>query len=180
VAWSVPLTATPSSILTYVQWNASVRDNLLETAPAKATTAGRIFVATGTNTIAERAVLGAAVDPTENTTSGTYTNLATSGPAVTLTTGIRALVVVGARIGVTPASESVLASFEVTGASAVAAADNVAIWLNTQSANDVVSASRVSVIASLTAGSNTFTMKYRTTGGATGGFGHRHLAVMGL
>ena len=56
MAWTTPLTAVSNTALTAAQWNASVRDNLLMTAPALATTTGRHFVSTGANTIAERAI----------------------------------------------------------------------------------------------------------------------------
>jgi len=39
MAWFTPLAGVSTATLTAAQWNASVRDNLLETAPAKATSA---------------------------------------------------------------------------------------------------------------------------------------------
>ena len=69
MVWSTPLTAVANTPLTAAQWNASVRDNFNETAPAKATVGGRIFASTGPNTIAEREVLADVVETAETTTS---------------------------------------------------------------------------------------------------------------
>ena len=54
MAWTAPMTAVANAVFTAAQFNTHVRDNLLETAPAKATTTGGYFVATGTNTIVQR------------------------------------------------------------------------------------------------------------------------------
>ncbi|GII42264.1 hypothetical protein [Planotetraspora phitsanulokensis] len=47
MAWSAPMTAVANSIFTTAAFNQYVRDNLLETAPAKATTGSRLIVTTG-------------------------------------------------------------------------------------------------------------------------------------
>lgn len=52
MAWTAPGTAVGNTLLTAAFWNTHVRDNMLETAPAKATQAGQIFHATGPNVIA--------------------------------------------------------------------------------------------------------------------------------
>src|SRR5690606_12967068 len=44
MAWSAPMTAVSGSVFTAAQFNQFVRDNLNETAPARATTAGAHFV----------------------------------------------------------------------------------------------------------------------------------------
>lgn len=178
MAWSTPLTATASTVLTAAQWNASVRDNLLETAPAKATTAGYHFVANGTNTIVERGILGATVDTVESTSSTTYTNLATTGPSVTLTTGTKALVWIASRNLNTTGGTPALASFEISGATTQAASDNRACYVDL-AASEIVRTSAQTLMTGLTAGSNTFRMMYRA-GGGTGGFAYRHIVVMGL
>src|SRR5690242_20536503 len=98
MAWSSPLTAVTNAALTAAQWNASVRDNLLETAPAKATTPASFFAATGANTIAERIPAQTVTPASETTTSTSYTNLTTTGPTVALTTGTKAFVFIGAQL----------------------------------------------------------------------------------
>ena len=54
MAWSAPMTAVANTVFTAAQFNQHVRDNLNETAPAKATASGGYFVATGVNAIAQR------------------------------------------------------------------------------------------------------------------------------
>jgi hypothetical protein len=95
----------------------------------------------------------------QSTTSTSYTDLATSGPAVTLTTGTKALVIVTARVA-NDANVKSYASYAVSGSSTIAASDAVAmIWQVVGGRyNRWSSASRLST---LTAGSNTFTMKYK-------------------
>jgi len=56
MAWTAPKTWTTGSIVTASDLNTYVRDDFLETVPAKVTTAGDIVVATGANTIKRVAV----------------------------------------------------------------------------------------------------------------------------
>ncbi len=49
--WTAPRTWTTGEIVTAAMMNTHVRDNLLETAPAKAVAAGDLFYATGMNAI---------------------------------------------------------------------------------------------------------------------------------
>lgn len=175
MAWSTPLTAVASTALTAAQWNASVRDNLLTTAPALATTAGSIFAVTGTNAIAQRTPNAATVGTSQTTTSTSYTNLATVGPAVTVTTGTSALVLWGCEMSNSTTGISVAMGFAVSGASSVAATDaNCQKW--TATANYPLQASRV-VLQSLVAGSNTFTGQYRVDAN-TGTFSQRTINVI--
>lgn len=92
MAWTAPMTAAERAVWTSAQWNAHVRDNLLETMPAKATTEGSYFVSTAANAIAERVLGGNVVTTSETCTDTDYGDLATVGPAVTSTTGSEALV----------------------------------------------------------------------------------------
>jgi hypothetical protein len=80
MAWSAPMTAVANATFTSAQFNQYVRDNLLECAPAKATTPGRLIVTTGPNAITERVVTQASISTSETTTSTSYTDLATTGP----------------------------------------------------------------------------------------------------
>lgn len=59
MAWTAPRTWTTGEVVTASHMNTHVRDNLLETAPAKATTAGDLFVGTGANAL-KRLGIGAA------------------------------------------------------------------------------------------------------------------------
>ena len=55
MAWTAPATVITGDLLTAALWNAQVRDDMLETAPAKATAAGDTFYATAANALARLA-----------------------------------------------------------------------------------------------------------------------------
>jgi hypothetical protein len=117
----------------------------------------------------------AEVTTQQETTSTTYTDLVTSGPAVTITTGTKALVIVGAsQEGGDPNSPSM--SFAVSGASTVAANDKWAWQTRDNNANN---GSKAYLLTGLTAGSNTFTAKYKTSGG-TSYFRNRNIIVIDM
>lgn len=178
MAWSTPLTAISNSTLTASQWNLSVRDNLLETAVAKATAAGQIFVSTAANALAARVPTGTAVNVSESTTSTTYTDLTTPGPTVSgLTTGTQALVVVSAKMQQNTASVNDYMAYAVSGATTIAATDQNALLLQFAGTTTTIRASSVFLQTGLTAGSNTFTSKYRVSGG-TGTYDNRSMAVI--
>lgn len=175
------MTAVANSIFTAAQFNQYVRDNLNETAPAKAVNAGGYFVATGVNAIAERTAGGDFVNASETTASTSYTDLATPGPAITKTTGTSAFVAVYGLVSIDTAGVSALMSFDVTGATAVTATDTRAVSFQPGSVTAARSlrASAVTLLDGLTPGSNIFTAKYRVTGG-TGTFNNRRIAVLPL
>lgn len=179
MAWSSPMTFVANTVLTAAQLNAHLRDNMLETAPAKATTAGRIFVATGANAIAERAILDNAVATSQTTTSTSYTDLATSGPAQTVTTGAQALVIWHSFITNSGSGNVGHVSVAVSGATTTAASDTWALSYESSAASDGIAVATVHLFTSLTPGSNTFTLKYRVTAG-TGTFSSRDIVVVGL
>lgn len=122
-----------------------------------------------------RQVASANVATSQNTTSTTYTDLATAGPAVTLTTGTEALVIISNTSYNATANYSLM-TFAISGASTVAASDTNAIRM--YGAGDT-SICRTIKITGLTAGSNTFTAKYRA-GASTAVFYNRDITVMGL
>lgn len=173
------MTAVANTIFTAAQFNTHVRDNLNETAPAKATTSGGIFVATGTNTIAERLPNGQFIGTAETTTSTSFTDLATVGPSVTLTTGSRAFVFIRAGMENSGANAGSHMSFEISGATSEVATLNRAITIA-----GIAAASRARIgagifVGSLVAGSNTFTAKYSVAAN-TGTFVSRELSVIPL
>ncbi len=175
MAWTAPVTWVAQA-LTAALLNQQLRDNLNETAPGKATTAGTFFVATGANAIAERSPTRTIVDTKETTTSGTFTDLATAGPAVTVTTGTAVLVIVTARLfNNTDTGQSVM-SYAISGATTVAATNNFSIAFTANAADAFIQVSGVWVHAGLTAGTNIFTAKYAATN--TGSFEFRQVAVI--
>lgn len=179
MAWTAPMTAVAGNAFTAAQFNTHVRDNLLETAPAKATTANGFFVATGANAIVQRLPAGARVDTDETRSSTTYGDLATIGPAVTVTTGTKALVLITAQLINDTAAGHALASFEVSGATSVAAGDGNSVTFEQPpaTAGQSVTCARARLI-NLTPGSNTFTMKYRALVAGTASFSRREIVVI--
>ena len=178
MAWSAPMTAVANTIFSAAQFNQYVRDNLNETAPAKATSAGSYFAADGVNSIAERALTGANILTIETTMSTTFADLATFGPSVTVDTGPYALVLTHCQVENSGAG-SAYAGVEVSGASSIAPALNRSINIF-NSANTRIGAGTSVLYAGgivLTPGSNTFTMKYLVSSG-TGTFGDRRIIVV--
>lgn len=177
MAWTAPMTAVTNAVFTASEFNTHVRDNLLETAPGKASAEGQYFVATAANAVAPRTSVTAYVQASQTTSSTSYTNLSTVGPTVTATTGTRALVLITCDISNTDDAYSV-ASFEVTGATTVAANDDNAIhYRDSASAAHSVRSTSHTLLTSLNPGSHTFTMKYKVLSG-TGHFGRRRITVV--
>jgi hypothetical protein len=180
MAWTAPMTAASGTVWTAAQYNTHIRDNLLETMPAKATAANRIFASTGPNAIAERVPSSASVATSQTTTSTSYTNLATVGPAVTVTTGTKAIAFGQAYMENNTTNVASAFSIAVSGATTLAASD-------VGCARSVVTGSTQSnhwgfahMFDTLNAGSNTFTMQYKVTAASTGTFANRELIVIPL
>lgn len=181
MAWTVPLTAVSNATLTAAQWNASVRDNLLMTAPAVTTGAGVIIVGSGANQVSQRLVTSDTIDTSETTTQTAYGDIpsGTVGPQVTLTTGPIALVLYAAQINNSVTGGASFVSWQITGASPTSPDDSKAISLDAAANFQDVRGSDVRRATGLTPGSNTFKLVYRVSAN-TGTFQRRHLCVMGL
>lgn len=180
MAWTAPMTAVANTALTAAQWNTHVRDNFLETAPAKATATGQIFVATGSNAVAARTPSGATVATSQSTTSTAYTDLTTVGPAVTVTTGTKAIVCISSTLMNSGTAFFSAASYAVSGATTIAASD---AWMIRLDGHSITSPSRwgsVHFQSSLNPGSNTFTMKYLAESTSSATFANRHITVIPL
>jgi hypothetical protein len=99
----------------------------------------------------------AVVATQQQTTSTSYTDLGTVGPAVTLETGA------AAKVTVTAASNTTaFMGFAISGATTRAATDTDALRVDSGSTSR---ASMTTLVTGLTPGSNTFTAKYRVIGG---------------
>lgn len=129
------------------------------------------------------AVGSASVLTVETTTSTSYTDLATAGPSVTVTTGTDALVTISAILGQgADAGQTIHAGVAVSGASTIAASDSYSLFLNGDdftSASGNVSLSTTFKLTGLTPGSNTFTMKYKCSS-STARFENRHITVFAI
>lgn len=179
MAWSTPLTAVSNAALTAAQWNASVRDNLLETVPAKATAAGQIFASTGANTVAARVPTTATVDTSQTTTTtGAFGDLATVGPTVAgLVTGAQALIGISAQIENAVGAGGGQMGVAISGATTVAASADRSLR-SISAANGERNRMSTVYMQALTAGANTFTAKYTTPTGGTAAFQYRQLFVL--
>jgi hypothetical protein len=175
------MTAVANTAFTAAQFNLHVRDNLNETAPAKASAAGRLIVTTGANSIAERLVDGNNVFTSETTGTTSYTDLATVGPSVPgAPTGDRAIVFITAEMSNNTLGSSCFAGVDVSGASTIAANDTACLKYESSAANDRIRATAaVHFDGSLTPGTHTFTLKYKVDGG-TGTFLNRNICVIAL
>jgi hypothetical protein len=179
MAWTAPMTAVENAIFTSTQFNTYVRDNMLVQAPALATTSGQYPVGVGANSIAMRTPSSALVATPQTTTSATYTNLATTGPAVTATTSTCALVLFFAVQSVSVTNNATSTNVWVSGATTISPSDdNQATYLNGVTATNTIGIGGWAYFNTLTPGSNTFTLKYRVNGGATGTFSNRRITVL--
>ena len=130
---------------------------------------------------AAQAFTTALVATSQSTTSTTYADLATVGPSVSVTTGTFAIVFFTATAwqNSASASDSILMSIAVSGATTIAAADATA--MRDTDVSGLSFARRYGnfvTFTTLTPGVNTFTAKYRTSNAANAAnFGDRRIAV---
>ena len=118
------------------------------------------------------------------TTSASFTSSLSgtpgTNPSVTIATGTTALVLL--RCGYMQCSlgsgNLAFMGFAVSGATTLAASDERTIGVVNNVTNIGVGASLI--VTGLTAGSNTFTLNYRSSGGATGSFQRREIIVQGI
>lgn len=121
----------------------------------------------------------AAVLAGEATASSTYVDLTTPGPAASIVTGTTALVTVSSRFLPGSVGFIGLMSFAVSGASTIAAGDVNSLFMPGFSNTNSADLCRQLVATGLTPGLNTFTAKYRASGGSCT-FTNRVLSVQAL
>ena len=110
-----------------------------------------------------------------NNPAGTaYAASAGTDPTVTITTGTKALIIVQARFFTTNVN---FVSFDVSGATTIAAADSGSASVAFGSSS---MGTAVTYLDNLTAGSNTFTMKYKCNVTASGSYDLRRITVVVL
>ena len=177
MAWTAPVTWVGGQIPTAAVLNAQLRDNLLETMPAKATTGGQFFVGNGLNSITTRVPDAKFQDASNTTTSTSYTDLAASGPAVTVTHGQYAVVFWVVTLENTVDNNQTWMSWALSGSNTRAASDNYAIHQDGIPANNAWRIGAITILNDLTPGTTTFTAKYRV-GGGTGTFDDRLIGVI--
>lgn len=182
MAWTAPMTAVSNTAFTAAQFNTHVRDNLLETAPAKATSGfsnGSIPVKSGTNQITFRTPQQQQILTEQSTSSTSYTNLTSTGPTVTVTTGSMAFVSWHCSLRNNSTNSSYM-SVGVTGATTDAANDDRSIRHRDGTGSSGEEMMGIGFLfTSLNPGTNTFQAKYRVIGG-TGTFRNRRISVIPL
>lgn len=177
MAWTSPPTVVARDIVTAALWNTSVRDNLNECAIAKAGTSGRVFTATAANAMAERVPDSTLVATAQTTTSTTYVDLTTAGPAVTHSTGIQCMASWGAIMSNATLGLGARMSCALSGSNTVAASDTNSAACESGNANDAFQISWTTIFTPITAGSLTLTSKYRAIGGGTASFTTRIMTM---
>lgn len=154
MSWTAPRTFVTGEVETAAIFNTHLRDNMIALQP-----------------------VAASIATLQTTASTTYTDLATTGPAVTLTTGTSALVTITAYMSTNTAGDGAAAATAVSGATTSAAADVTSMTVGNFSAGQAYQYSATNLITGLTAGSNTFTMKYKAITGGTASFQNRQIVV---
>ena len=122
----------------------------------------------------------ATVATANDVTSNTYTDPATSGPEVTLTTGTKALVIVTCNQKSVNAGKRSFMGYAVSGATTIAATDTTALIKMQDIINLGQERASCASVVTLTAGSNTFTAKFKTSDSDISTFTERSIFVMNL
>ena len=115
----------------------------------------------------------------QDTTSTSYVDLATV-QSTTLTTGTKALVIVTTGMRVSGANTHCYASFAVSGATTLAASDARCVRFYFTNSDIYMRVSSAMLITGLTAGSNTFTMKFKQGGAQNANFFDRQISVIDM
>lgn len=171
MAWTAPMTAVDGTAFTAAQFNTNVRDNLLETMPAKALTIGSYFVSTGNNSIAARRPFSSFISTSQTTTSTSYTDLTTVGPSITATVDTFAFLFYSAEISNSGNNQSFMA-FAVSGDGTLPN-DNYSLMVQGTATKKFGNFVRLN----MTPGTYTITSKYKVAAG-TGTFSQRSLALL--
>lgn len=179
MAWTTPMTFVANTPLTAAELNIHLRDNMMETEAAKATSLGGIFVADALNSIVERVGGNETIDVAEDTQSTSYADLDTVGPTVTCVTGSRALYFISCEMSIDTSGVSANMSVAISGATTVAASDTGSLQIDGMgSADKPCRIGLFNFYDDLTPGENTFTAKYKALSGNWATFSNRSLTVI--
>ena len=155
------------------------------TAPTVPAALGTTRLPSGITTIYNGSVwvcttpVGSEILTNQTTSSTSFTDLATAGPSVTLVTGTTALVAFNTFMNLDPANEAAYISIAISGASTIAASNDIAAEFYVPSTTAQGTIGKTLIIGGLTAGTNTFKMQYRVNTG-TVEFLRRELVVTGI
>jgi hypothetical protein len=115
----------------------------------------------------------------EGTSSGSFTNLTTTGPTVTMTTGTKVLISVACEMNIDASNRSGFMSFDISGATTQTAIERYCISAYVPG-QIYWQAGATYLVTGLTAGSNTFTAKYKTNGAGIVYFTDRTITVIDM
>ena len=180
MAWTVPMTFADNNVLTAAQLNTHLRDNLLETAPAKATVnGGGWFINQGPYKLEERIIKSArAPSGFIDVTSTTYVGMP-NGPSVTVETGTDAIVLLACLIGNNTIDTTTNMSFAVTGDTEREPDDKHSVQTAGLAANTNAIYGATYYLSDLNPGVNVFTCKYKVSANL-GRFNYRFIGVVPL
>lgn len=185
MVWTTPKVFVDGAILTAAELNIYCRDNMLETAPAKATIPSSYFVTNGQNQIVQRTPVTQIISTSSAESISTVDvplNLTTFGPSISVQTNGSALVIMGFT-GNSPEAISnapgLTTTLEVTGASNIPATylGPYSVGAQGRTTDLRFSLSGAFFVDNLNPGLNTFTMKYATNFGIAN-FNERHLTIL--
>lgn len=180
MAWTSPMTFVANNVLTASQLNTHLRDNLLEMAPAKASTdAGSLFMSQGPNRIEERITKTHRVSTSQTTKATNYADIGTVGPRVTVETGTRALVFLSCGFQTDTDRAEMCYGFAITGETEKDATDEKSLAMSGFAISNLVRSGTTLYVDDLNPGQNTFTCKYKTSEG-TASFEDRFIGVLPL
>lgn len=170
--------STDTLTITRTQESTSARsiiigDQIAATMTVKTFTDIEIFGGAATNSVAT----------SQTTASTTFVDLATAGPAVTVTIGGNglAIVIVSANTFQGASTDTTYMGFALSGANTVAAnTTNAFAFQPANAAGASIKGSYIILLTGLTAGSTTFTAKYRSGSGNTGTWSSREISVIPL
>jgi hypothetical protein len=126
---------------------------------------------------------GATVATTQSTTSASFVDLATVGPAVTMTPPASGLVIVSiyCHAQSIDGSQTPAMGFALSGGNVLAASVDRQIGHNSQSTGGITTYQGASfLLTGLVAVSTTFTAKYHSSGGDSATFSNRQIIVWGV
>jgi hypothetical protein len=178
------MTAVAGTLLTVSQFNVHVRDNLLETAASRAMNPSWLWFADGPNRSSEHQIEDGVVETQESTTSESYTDLTTHGPAVNVACNDHILIMMNCQLGNSAANFS-CASYEIASeleGGFLSEANNGRALLQDGGAGRRNRYGTVQTFRGLNGpGRYRITMKYRVSNSAsTGTFEKRRLQIMPL
>lgn len=172
------MTAVAGVVFSAAQFNTYVRDNLNTTAPAVATSAGNLIVTTGLNAVTQRIPTVTLLATSEGTTSNTFVNLTTSGPSVTVTHGVKAMLILGCQVSNASSGSGGRMGVDISGSNTQAASDINSFEAKSGNVSDAYQGSWVTLHNPLVAGSTTWLGKYKVVGVGTATFSNRLIAVV--